>query len=88
MLSLVDKVITPEINASLTAPICREEVRVAVFQQGPLKAPGSDGYPGIFYQKYWDIVGDDVFEAVRDFFFRMDLCSGKSITPMLRSSPR
>lgn len=24
--------------------------------------------PGIFYQKYWDIVGDDVFEVVRGFF--------------------
>lgn len=68
ILSLVEPVITPEMNASLTRNVGREEVRLAVFQQEPLKAPGSDGFPGIFYQQYWDIVGNDVFEAVRYFF--------------------
>lgn len=45
-----------------------EEVRKAVFQMGPLKAPGSDGFPGLFYQKYWEVVGDDVFNTVKEFF--------------------
>ncbi|KAF7153549.1 hypothetical protein RHSIM_Rhsim01G0014300 [Rhododendron simsii] len=35
---------------------------------GALKAPGSDGFPGLFYQSYWDIVGEDVFGAVSNFF--------------------
>lgn len=68
ILSLIDPVITPENNIVLTRAISREEVRNAVFQMGPLKAPGSDGFPGLFYQTYWDIVGDDVFEAVQSFF--------------------
>lgn len=33
-----------------------------------LKAPGSDGFPGLFYQNYWDIVGVDVVKAVQNFF--------------------
>ncbi|KAL5577919.1 hypothetical protein UlMin_019618 [Ulmus minor] len=29
----------------------------------PTKSPGPDGMPGLFFQKYWDIVGDDITEA-------------------------
>lgn len=35
---------------------------------GSLKAPGSDGFPRLFYQSYWDIVGDEVFNAAQNFF--------------------
>lgn len=68
IISLVDQVISPEWNAQLTKAITREEVQLAAFQLGPLKAPGSDGFPGIFYQSYWEIVGEDVFKAIHDFF--------------------
>ena len=30
----------------------------------PLKAPGPDGMPPIFYQHYWKKIGDEVTEAV------------------------
>lgn len=32
------------------------------------KAPGPDGYFGIFYHHYWDIIGNDVVCTSRDFF--------------------
>ena len=33
-----------------------KEVKTVAFQIRPLKAQGIDGKPGIFYQRYWNIV--------------------------------
>ncbi|CAJ2638124.1 unnamed protein product [Trifolium pratense] len=41
-----------------------EEVKEAIFQMHPLKAPGPDGLPALFFQKYWHIVGRDVQRLV------------------------
>ena len=30
----------------------------------PLKAPSPDGMPPIFYQNFWESIGDDVAKAV------------------------
>lgn len=42
----------------------RKETEDALFQLGALKAPGPDGIPPAFYQKYWHIVGHDVYKFV------------------------
>lgn len=68
LISLVEPVILEDWNAKLTREVTKEEVQLAAFQLGALKAPGSDGFPGLFYQSYWDIVGEDVFGAVSSFF--------------------
>lgn len=39
------------------------EVREAIFQMFPTKAPGPDGFSAIFYQKLWNIVGVDITRA-------------------------
>lgn len=56
--------VTEAMNVTLTAPYTNEEVRVALFQMFPTKAPGPDGFPAHFYQRHWDLCGDDVTRAV------------------------
>ena len=45
-----------------------DEISDALFQIGPLKAPGPDGFPGRFFQRNWGIIKAEVINAVRAFF--------------------
>lgn len=45
-----------------------EEVQSAVFEKAPDKTPGPDGFPMLFYQKYWDLVKDDIMSLFLDFY--------------------
>ncbi|XP_060957672.1 uncharacterized protein LOC133029200 [Cannabis sativa] len=44
------------------------EIKNAVWSLHPLKSPGPDGFSGIFYRKYWNIVGGDFCDMVQEFF--------------------
>ena len=57
-------VVTPAMNDSLLHEFLASEVETALKQMAPLKAPGSDGMPSIFYKKYWHVVGPDVIKGV------------------------
>lgn len=48
----VDLVITNVMNLDLLRPIAPQEIKDAVFEMGALKAPGPDGFQGIFYQHF------------------------------------
>ncbi len=52
----------------LTAPFSEAEVRKATFQLGSDKAPGPDGFNLRFYQRFWDVVKDDIMAIFRDLF--------------------
>ena len=60
----VQRVVTEEMNSKLTATYTMEEVVVAIKEMAPLKAPGPDGMPPLFYQTYWSDVGMDISHAV------------------------
>jgi len=49
---------------SLLKPISRLEVKESIFFMDPYKAPGPDGFQHIFYQTFWDLVRNDVWELV------------------------
>ena len=57
---LIPTKVTAEMNAALTQEFSVEEVKAALGQMHPTKAPVLDGMSALFYQKYWDIVGLDV----------------------------
>ena len=47
-------------NQGLIAAFTKEEMVTALKQMHPTKAPSPDGMSAIFFQKYWDVVGDDI----------------------------
>ena len=47
-------------NQSLIKEFTRQEVVSALQKMHPVKVPSPDGISAIFFQKYWDIVGNDV----------------------------
>ena len=51
-------------NQSLIKEFTKEEVVATLKQMHPTKAPGPDGMSAIFFQKYWDVVGNDVTSMV------------------------
>ncbi|KAK2369496.1 hypothetical protein QL285_082627 [Trifolium repens] len=67
VLSLISPRVSGEDNASLEAPITKEEICVALFQMHPNKSPGPDGFNPAFYQNFWDMCGDEVFTAVKEW---------------------
>jgi hypothetical protein len=51
-------------NDSLLKPLKEEEVKNALFQMFPTKAPGPDGFPAYFFQTHWELCGEEVTSAV------------------------
>jgi len=51
-------------NEGLLAPFEKEEVKIALFQMFPTKAPGPDGMPAHFFQRHWELCGDEVTAVV------------------------
>ncbi len=45
-----------------------EEIQRVVFSIHPTKAPGIDGFTGLFFQKFWNIIGNEVCAVIKNFF--------------------
>lgn len=58
--------VTDERNETLTSSVSVKEIMTAAMQMRGLKAPGPDGFQGIFYHSYWDIIVEDVNELIGD----------------------
>ncbi len=63
----VDSVVSPDMNDLLLQPFTREEITCTLFQINPSKALGPDGMTALFFQKFWNIVDNDLTIAVLDF---------------------
>ncbi|KAK5772714.1 hypothetical protein PVK06_049008 [Gossypium arboreum] len=72
--SFFHKFASQSINQCLLATYSEEEVIEALNGMRPTKASGPDGFPGIFFQKYWNIIEKDTCN-----FYLGILNDGKSL---------
>ena len=72
----VTTTISDQINAGLTAHVSEWEVKLALFAMHPEKAHGPDGMTALFYQKFWDIVKEDLTRIVNEFLFEGTMANG------------
>ena len=64
MLDGVNAVVTDNMRVELDRPFTSEEVGEAIKGMAPLKAPGPNGIPPLFFQTYWTDIGMDVSQAI------------------------
>jgi hypothetical protein len=64
VLDHVPRKVLPEMNEQLDRPFSNEEVKAALFEMYPTKAPGPDGFPAHFFQRNWEVCGEEVTRAV------------------------
>ena len=66
--SMIETRLTQDMNETLCKPFTDEEISDALFQIGPLKAPGPDGFIGTFFTQSWHIIKSDFMQAVEYFY--------------------
>nr|CAD1829187.1 unnamed protein product [Ananas comosus var. bracteatus] len=54
--------------STLLSPFTVDEVKRAVFSCAPEKAPGPDGFPMLFYQRFWPFLREDIMEVFKSFY--------------------
>ena len=68
VIDLINTHVTNHMNDGLCADFAEKEIAHALFQIGPLKSPGPDGFPVRFYQRNWDVLKEEVVGSVKQFF--------------------
>lgn len=67
-------------NEELTKIHSLEEIKEAVWSLYPLKAPGLDEFPSIFYRTYWDVVEEHIDKYVHESFRTSIIAKGMNKT--------
>jgi hypothetical protein len=60
--------LSPEENSILVADFSESEELEAIEQMEKNKALGPDGFPMEFFQKFWDLIKEDLMRMFRSFF--------------------
>ncbi|GJU28537.1 RNA-directed DNA polymerase, eukaryota, reverse transcriptase zinc-binding domain protein [Tanacetum coccineum] len=67
--------------------VTKEELKMAVWDCGTDKSPGPDGYTFGFYRKFWSIIENDMYAAVKHLFNHGDIpvgCNASFIALILK----
>lgn len=62
--------VDPLVMTSLDSHVSHQEVRDALFEMAPLKAPRIDGLHAQFYQTHWSVVRDSLVSMIQNGFER------------------
>jgi hypothetical protein len=81
--NIIPKILTEVDNMELNRLPLIDEVREAIFSIDADSVAGPDGFSSLFYQHCWEIIKDDVFNAVTDFFEGGHLPRGFSATSII-----
>ena len=68
ILDVIPKIISSGQNAELGHISLMAEIKEAVLAMDGESAAGPDGFTGRFFTFAWEIVGQDLYEAVASFF--------------------
>lgn len=73
VLQSLDTRVTEEANQLISQAFTAKEVIEAISGMSPLKSPGPDGFPTLFYHKYWSIIGFNVIACTLNFLNHLTL---------------
>lgn len=68
MLKHIPKLTAEEKNEVMTALPTNKKAKKVVFDLNGDSTSEPDGFSGIFFQSYWDIVGDKIADMAKAFF--------------------
>ncbi|KAG6491492.1 hypothetical protein ZIOFF_052843 [Zingiber officinale] len=80
---LIHTLVSTEDNLMLATLPSAEEVKQMVWSMCQDSAAGPDGFSVAFYRACWEIVGEDVLQAVLDFFRGAELPRGMASTTIV-----
>jgi hypothetical protein len=83
LINLMQEKVTVQMNEDLCKDFTDDEISDALFQIGPLKAPGVDGFPARFYQRNWGTLKVEVINAVKLFFATNRMPDGVNATAIM-----
>ncbi|GER30020.1 RNA-directed DNA polymerase (reversetranscriptase)-related family protein [Striga asiatica] len=72
--------ITEEMNNRLVRPVTMEELKQALWEMHPNKAPGIDGMSPHFFQSSWNTIKDSLFHAIQQFFLTGKMPKATNLT--------
>ncbi|XP_059066552.1 uncharacterized protein LOC131857829 [Cryptomeria japonica] len=68
LVDIIPKVLSDNENHNIAAIPSKEEIRSVVFSFDGSKSLGPYNFPMFFFQQFWEVVGEDVSNAVKEFF--------------------
>ncbi|KAL9669643.1 hypothetical protein QQ045_007190 [Rhodiola kirilowii] len=63
-MGFIPEKLNDEMRNDLMRPFSEAEIREAIFQMCPTKAPGLDGFSALFYQKHWSMIKGNVSRQI------------------------